>query len=283
MAVGHPHRPLWWQLAAENFRTTLPAVFELPVNLTDGWVGGVPVHAPVGMRGELPATTWAVSPCRATKTICNAVSYVQGRPQNGSWCSGPGSDVAATKLLFYAARHNLVEFRFASADATSVTSVAVRCDPSLDPDTLVPDPAMSEVVATGAGTGRVQLQINLTSRCACDGECVPHPTRPYHDKGDGLAAIDPGHPADYPVGSPGRSTFNGTSCGRGVELVDCKRACDAATQPQCTSITFTAGAGMCFLFANGGCATYSKAGSTTYWDSQACPAEDGSVALNSAQ
>ena len=113
------------------------------------------------MRGELPATTWAVSPCRATGTICHAVSYVQGRPQNGSWCSGPGSNVAATKLLFYAARHNLVEFRFASADATSVTSVAVRCDPSLDPDTLVPDPAMSEVVATGAGTGCVQDQADV--------------------------------------------------------------------------------------------------------------------------
>ena len=50
-------------------------------------------------------------------------------------------------------------------------------------------------------------------------------------------------------------TSSGTSCGRGVELVDCKRACDAATQPQCTSFTFTAGTGLCFLFANGGCAT----------------------------
>ena len=65
------------------------------------------------------------------------------------WClqSNVTTDlgVQATRLVFYAARHNLVEFRFSSADGTAATSVAVRCDPDLAPGTLVPDPAMTEV------------------------------------------------------------------------------------------------------------------------------------------
>ena len=236
-----------------------------------------------------------------------------------------------------------------------------RADRCLQSDVNV-TPNWHKVVATGAGTGRVEFQINLTSRCACDGACVPHPTRPYHDKGNGrailtsflnhfshlsriyqgrcdptraacyaLCVVDadwrlnadvmtnvyvfrahrhrPGGPRGLPGGQPRpvylqrcndfdvvldqvsrvflalrhparavwyplssahvhrtptgacnpvryrHFTSSGTSCGRGVELVDCKRACDAATQPQCTSFTFTAGTGLCFLFANGGCAT----------------------------
>ena len=66
---------------AKNFSATLPAMFELPVNLTDGWVGGVPVHVPIGMRGTMPSTSfWPGFFARPHEHRCHTTTHSSTHP-----------------------------------------------------------------------------------------------------------------------------------------------------------------------------------------------------------
>eukprot|EP00040_Diaphanoeca_grandis_P039528 m.4861 g.4861 ORF g.4861 m.4861 type:complete len:119 (-) comp3788_c0_seq1:218-574(-) len=81
----------------------------------------------------------------------------------------------------------------------------------------------------------------------------------------------------YPSNLPGASTFNGTSCGRGIVEDQCAQACDAASAPECDSFTFTDTGGLCFLYNGGSCDTYATPGKTSYWTSSQCPMQQDRV------
>lgn len=114
-----------------------------------------------------------------------------------------------------------MQFEFSSGNGQDTAIVSVSCDSSLPLGTLEPDPAMQAVEATRAGDG-YNYYLNLTSRCACDGDCIPHPTRPYHSNGlirkrnfvmqrlkylvgVGTSSITDGSHLEYPNKFPGAS------------------------------------------------------------------------------
>eukprot|EP00039_Didymoeca_costata_P020141 m.340202 g.340202 ORF g.340202 m.340202 type:complete len:925 (+) comp19181_c0_seq1:47-2821(+) len=254
-------------ISQKNFSTIPAAIFNIPVNLTDGWSGGKPLpNTPRGMQGNQDFV-WSINPCQLSSTVCNQSTFMQARPNNASYCSG--SLARMTTLKYYAARKNYVQFEFSSGNGQDTAIVSVSCDSSLPLGTLEPDPAMQAVEATRAGDG-YNYYLNLTSRCACDGDCIPHPTRPYHSNGVGTSSITDGSHLEYPNKFPGASTFNGTSCGRGITLNQCEEACDAVSNPRCDSFTYSDGTGLCFLYQGEGCSTYASTGTTTYWVAGTC-------------
>eukprot|EP00041_Stephanoeca_diplocostata_P030498 m.924327 g.924327 ORF g.924327 m.924327 type:complete len:1006 (+) comp23768_c0_seq5:93-3110(+) len=262
---------------AKNFSATAPAVFSLPVNLTTGWSNGVPkASTPLGFQGT-QVFTWSVSPCAAKSTVCASNAYMMTRANNASWCASnaDGAVAAMTELQYYSARKDFVEFALASADAKQVAIVGVSCGASVTAEAFVASSAMYMVEAVEQND-QIVFQVNLTSQCACDGMCVPHPSRPYHSQGPGMTAASQGTPIEYPTSAPGHSIFNGSSCGRGVTVEVCEEVCDsvaAQNQPDsnCDSFEFTEGSGLCFLYQKGTCGTYDNGATTTYWVNDVCP------------
>ena len=126
-------------------------------------------------------------------------AYLSSQQSDGS-CGDAFTDLIAMTSIPDPPGGVVFVFAGTKAAAIGTASVAVMCDPA----------APRFIVAASAGPpersgygGDSRLQMNFTSRCACEGGCPAD--RDFWARGPGQQSTKPGAAVDYPEGYPGRT------------------------------------------------------------------------------